>query len=276
MVNEFSSPIATRVAPGEPGRVRFERAGHIAVFIIDGPTDLNPMSPEMNVEFFHHLEVFRDTPELWVGIVTAAGERAFSAGGDLKLAINWAEHFELEDHLRHFWYPAKRDPVLTPHVSMTLGDPQLASFKPVIGAINGHCLGAGFIRACAYTDIRLASETATFGLSEVKHGLGGGGGWAGIAQHVTKATAAYLCLTGDRIDAAEALRVGLINEIVPIGQLMDRALALAERLCERDPIELRVEKEMLVRDRDLRSGETRRLAEVFGLLTELSTVSDDE
>jgi enoyl-CoA hydratase/carnithine racemase len=265
------SPIETRIAPGEPGRVFFERDGHIAVFIIDGPTDLNPMSPEMNVEFFHHLEVFRDTPDLWVGIVTATGERAFSAGGDLKLAIRWAESFELEDHLRHFWYPAARDPVLTPHVSMTLGDPQLASFKPVIAAINGHCLGAGFIRACAYTDIRLATETSTFGLTEVKRGMGGGGGWSGVAQHVTKAAAAYLCFTGDRINAAEALRIGLINEVVPVTQLMPRAMAIAEQLCLRDPLELRVEKEMLVRDRDLRSGETRRLAEVFGLLAELST-----
>jgi len=276
MPAELKSPIETRIEVGDPGRVFFERVGHIAVFIIDGPTDLNPMSPDMNVEFFHHLEEFRDASDLWVGIVTATGERSFSAGGDLKLAIRWAEDFELEDHLRHFWYPAKRDPVLTPHVSMTLGDPQLASYKPVIGAINGHCLGAGFIRACAYTDIRLATGAATFGLSEIKRGLGGGGGWSGIAQHVTKATAAYLCLTGDRIDAAEALRVGLINEIVPIDQLMDRALALAERLCQRNPIELRVEKEMLLRDRDLRASETRRLAELFGLLADLSTASDGE
>jgi enoyl-CoA hydratase/carnithine racemase len=268
------SPIATRISPGEPGRVFFERLGHIAIFVIDGPTDLNPMSPDMNVEFFGHLEEFRDTPDLWVGIVTSTGERAFSAGGDLKLAIKWAEDFELEDHLRHFWYPRSSDPVLTPHVSMTLGDPQLGSYKPIIGAINGHCLGAGFIRACAYTDIRLAATGSTFGLSEVRHGLGGGGGWAGIAQHVTRATASYLCLTGERIDTTEALRVGLVNEVLPLDQLMDRAIAIAEQLCERDPIDLRVEKEMLIRDADLRSNETRRLGELFGLLADFSSSSE--
>lgn len=272
----LSSPIPKRVPDGEPGRVFFERNGHLAYFIIDGPNDLNPMTPEMNLEFFEHLIRFRDDPDLWVGILTATGARSFSAGGDLKRAIGWAETFSSEEHLRHFWYPRRAEPELTPHVSMTLSDTDVRLYKPMIAAVNGHCLGGAFIRMCVFTDIRIAVPESTFGLTEVKVGLGGGGGWAGIARQTLRGTASWLCLTGDRIDANQALRAGLINQIVPIENLMDRAHEIADGLLAQDPIQLQIEKELVLRDLEIHREETKRLASGYSILGQIPVSFGEE
>jgi enoyl-CoA hydratase/carnithine racemase len=254
--------IETRIAPGEPGRMFYERRDHVGHFVIDGPTDLNAATPEMHLELFEHLEDFRDDEQAWVGIVTGAGLRAFSVGGDLKNALIWAEAFELRDHLESFWYPRAREPKLTGNISMTLGEPELKLFKPVIAAVNGYCLGAGLIRLCCFTDIRVASASSKFGFTEVKWGLGGGGGgWASIVRQIGYAAAMKLCLTGESIGAQEAYDIGLINEVVADGDALERAEEIAADLCQRPPTSLRAAKEVLLRSFYPTQDDVARLAE---------------
>jgi enoyl-CoA hydratase/carnithine racemase len=254
--------IETRIAPGEPGQMFYERRGHIGYFVIDGPTDLNAATPEMHLKLFENLQEFRDDEQAWVGIITGAGERAFSVGGDLKNAYIWAESFELRDHLESFWYPRARVPKLTGNVSMTLGEPELKLFKPMIAAVNGYCLGAGLIRLCCFTDIRIAGTSSKFGFTEVKWGLGGGGGgWASIVRQIGYAAAMKLCLTGESVGAEEAYEMGLINEVVADGEALERAEELAAALCERPPTSLRAAKEVLLKSFDTSRDELDRLAE---------------
>jgi enoyl-CoA hydratase len=127
-------------------------------------------------------------------------------------------------------------------------------FKPIIAAVNGHCI-AGGMEMLAGTDLRVASEDATFGLGEVRWGLvPAGGSHIRVPRQIPWAVAMELLLTGDPIDARRAHEVGLVNRVVPADQVLDAAMEMAERICKNGPLAVNTSKEIAVRALGLESG----------------------
>lgn len=209
----------------------YETDGHICTITLNRPKALNAFNQEMLAEFSEACARFRDDLTLWVAIVTGAGDRAFSAGADLKDLI-----------------PAlTNDPAKGAYkVPPTIMRGQTV-YKPFIAAVNGLCLGGGLECALA-CDLRLASRTATFGQPEV--GLGLVPGWGGtqrLPRLLPGVWAAEILLTGRTIDADTALRLGLLNALVEPEELMATARQYAERICRNAPLAVQAAKEAALR-----------------------------
>ena len=173
-----------------PKEILFEKKDHVAIITIDRPKALNSLTADMLMGIEAAFKEFDDDPELWVGILTASGDRAFSSGLDLKEAA----------------------PMLTGGDQLGFADWTKRQFsdvyKPIICAVNGFCI-AGGMEMLLGTDLRIASETATFGLGEVKWGLVPlGGTHIRLPRQIPWAMAMQLLLTGKNIDAQRAYEVG--------------------------------------------------------------------
>ncbi|HXH23075.1 MAG TPA: enoyl-CoA hydratase-related protein [Dehalococcoidia bacterium] len=216
--------------------VDFERRGQIAVITLNRPEKLNALDTDMMLRLGEIWEEFRDDDGLHVAIVTGAGERAFCSGRDLAAgAPGSPEHYRAAK--------ARGEEVLPPGSEFTPKD----IWKPIIAAINGHCLAAGFALALA-CDIRIAATHATIGTSAAKRGLlAGGGQIQRLARYVPFGRALEMLLVSDAIDAETAYQIGLVNRVVPLPELMPAAIALAERICENAPLAVQATKEVAYR-----------------------------
>ena len=204
----------------------YETADHIATITIDRPDQLNSIDLDTWAEFSDATAKLEADDDVWVGIVTGAGERAFCAGADLRTTIP-----RLLDDPRN--NPFDEPPTIWRGQTVT---------KPLIAAVNGVALGGGLEIALA-CDLRIAVEGARFGSPEVNLGfIPGWGGTQRLPRQIPWAVAAQICLTGDPIDAQRALAVGLVNQVVPADELMPAARKLAETLCSRGPLALRAGK----------------------------------
>jgi len=210
--------------------IDYKKEGKVAIFTINRPQALNSMNMEANYELHQAMVDFRDDPELWVGIITGIGEKAFCCGADIKDMLPF-----LKEHRFDSWtFPA------TPMRGLEL-------WKPLIAAINGLALGGGLEIALA-CDIRIASENARLGLPEVTLGLiPGWGGTQRLPRMVPWCKAAEIVLMGRPIDAQEAYRIGLVNKVVPLEQLMPTAKEWAEIICRAGPLAVRATKEAMIR-----------------------------
>ena len=223
--------------------VLFTVEDHVATITINRPEVLNAMDLATYKALSEAWITVRDDPDIWVAIITGAGDRAFTVGADLKTYI------PREPEAWEFWQ-TQQDPILNRGLEV---------WKPVIAAVNGYCLGGGMTLLLA-TDIRIASEHATFGLSEVKRGLlPGNGGTQRTLRQLPYPIAMELLLTGDRISAEDALRWGLINRVVPHAQLMDAARDYARRICENAPLAVRAIKELAIRSQYMHLADGLRL-----------------
>lgn len=213
--------------------VKFEREGKVAVLTLDRPEKLNAMNLDMYVEISERLaEIDRDE-SIWVGIVTGAGDRAFTAGADLISVHD-------PDQPPGAWGAVRAD-------RFDLG---LEVQKPLIAAVNGYCL-AGGLELALVCDIRIASERAQFGTPEVKWNLLHGFGAQLLPSIVGLSNAMKLLLTGEFIDAREAYRIGLVQEVVAHDQVLTRAREVAEQICRNGPMAVRMTKELVMRSRDM-------------------------
>jgi enoyl-CoA hydratase len=219
-----------------PTTVQFDKQDHVAIVTINRPEQMNSLSMEMLIGIEEAMMEVQNDDDLWVGILTATGDKAFSSGLDLKEAA----------------------PLLTS--GDPLGFPDLTKrqfsdcFKPIVCAVNGFCI-AGGMEMLLGTDIRIAAEHATFGLGEVKMGLVPlGGTHIRMPRQIGWAMSMELLLTGKNIDAKRAYEVGLINEVVAADELMPAALKTAERMCRNGPLAMRTAKEIAVRSLELESG----------------------
>ncbi|MCL6600181.1 MAG: crotonase/enoyl-CoA hydratase family protein [Alicyclobacillus macrosporangiidus] len=213
--------------------VLFERQGHVAVITMNRPESLNAVNSTMWRELGEALEAFSQENDLWVGVLTGAGEKAFCAGADLKEVA--AGGFKLTEQMRQWGFAG----IVRHHVP-----------KPLIAAVNGYALGGGTEIALA-CDLVVASEEAVFGLPEVKRGIvAGGGGLLRLPRQVPVKIAMYAILTGEPLSAEEAARWGLVNQVVPKGQVRDAALAIAHKIAENAPVAVRVSKEGVYRSLD--------------------------
>jgi enoyl-CoA hydratase len=219
-----------------PATFTYEKRGKIAVMTINRPEAHNAFTAEMLRAMDACFEDFNADAGLWVAILTASGDKAFSSGMDLKEAIpllQSGDELGYEDHTKR---------------------PFSDVFKPIIGAVNGYCI-AGGLEFLQGTDLRIASEHATFGLGEVRWGIiPTGGSHVRLPRQIPWAVAMEMLLTGRPIDAKRAYDIGLINQIVPADQLMPAALELAETICKNGPLAVRTAKEIAVRALGLESG----------------------
>ncbi|MBI2847116.1 MAG: enoyl-CoA hydratase/isomerase family protein [Chloroflexi bacterium] len=221
--------------------VLYEKKGNVAYITLNRPEVMNAMDQDVYNglnQAFHDIDT---DPNIRVGIVTGAGDKAFSAGADLK-----------KMHSRHvpdeFWQPWRQD-------QFYLG---LNVAKPLIAAINGYCL-AGALELATFCDIRIASENSSFGAPEVRWNLLHGYGALRLVQAIPLASAMELLLTGKRIDAKEALRIGLVSRVVPSSKLMPTAMEIADAICENGPMAVKVTKELALRGANMPLDQAIRL-----------------
>ena len=228
-------------------KVLYDVRDNVARITINRPEAMNAMDPEVYAELSKAWIDVRDNPDVWVAIVTGAGEKAFTAGADLKTMIPRAR--------------ARADFFLTQ--SNMILNRGLEVWKPVIAAVNGYCLAGGVTLLFA-TDIRIAAEHAVFEISEVKRAiLPGNGGTQRALRQLPYAIAMEMLLLGRRLTAAEALQYGLINKVVPMKELMTTADETARRLCENGPLALRAVKELAIRSQSVPLEHGLRLEESF-------------
>ncbi|HVN89685.1 MAG TPA: enoyl-CoA hydratase-related protein [Candidatus Binataceae bacterium] len=216
-------------------KVVFERKGPIAYVTINRPERLNACDFETYSTLASIWQEFQNDSALRVAILTGAGERAFCAGSDIK--SNYVESPGVEPH--NLLFPVMYD--LT---------------KPIIAAINGHANGGGLEQALA-CDIRVAADHAQFGLGEVRLGwLPGGGGTQRVPRLIPLGRALEMLYTGNRIGAEEALRLGLVDHVVPMNQLITRCEAIAAEICKSAPLAVQRIKHVALRglDRPLAEG----------------------
>ncbi len=226
--------------------ILYEKKDRVAYFTLNRPEALNAFDPPSLEEFSKALIDFRDDPEAWVGIITGAGERAFSAGADLVQSIPRLLSRDGPEPWR-------------PPPTILRG---LTIYKPFIAAINGLAMGGGLEVALA-CDLRIAAEKATLGQPEGRWSLiPGWGGTQRLPRNLPYAKAAEMILMGRSITADEALRLGLINAVVPLPQLLPTATQWAQEICKLGPLGVRAAKEAMLRGLDLTLQEGLRLEEM--------------
>jgi len=226
--------------------VLYERDDHVATITYNRPHALNAIDGEMRRDLNAAFARFRDEEEAWVGIVTGAG-RAFCVGADLRHGQGSTGEFG-----GTFW----ERPTLNSFES------GWEIYKPVIAAVNGHCLGYG-LTLVTWCDFVLASERATFGYPEVRLGIPAIVGAIRLPQKIAWADAMELLLTGETVDADRARAMGLAWRVVPHDDLLDEARALADRLVAGAPLAQRAMKEVAVRSRTLPTLEAIRFGETM-------------
>lgn len=208
---------------------------------LNRPEVHNAMDPEMVVRLADTWDAFRNDDSLRVAIVTGAGERAFSSGADLKRLIPLTTGARPpEDE----WDRRVMADASFAGRAFLRGEPL---YKPIIAAVNGFCLAGGteLIEAC---DLRIAATHATFALTEVKRGLIPiAGSLVRLARQIPYAHAMEILLMGEAIDAEHALRIGLVNRVVPAAELMATAERFAAVLAANGPLALRKVKEAVLR-----------------------------
>ena len=225
--------------------VRYEQQNRIVTITINRPEAMNAIDPETHEALIAAWTRFRDDDSAWVAILTGAGDQAFSAGADLKKFV--PAEFAGRGGAAHNTFGLG---------GITRG---LEIWKPMIAAINGFCLAGGLEQALA-CDLRIAAPHARFGLTEVRWAImPGAGGTQRLPRAVPLAKAMEMILTAEHVTAEEALRLGLVNKVVPLPELMPAARALAELLCERGPLALRAAKEAVIRGLSLPLADGLRL-----------------
>ena len=214
-------------------RIRYELDGPIARITINRPERMNAIDSHTTQEMHDAFEDFRTNDTLRVAILTGAGDRAFSAGADL--VARAAGDKRIVFGPTSFGGITKTRPI----------------YKPIIAAINGHCLAGGLEMALA-CDLRIAAPHARFGLAEVRWGIiPGGGGTQRLPRAIPPALANEMIFTAEPIDADTALRAGLISRIVPADELAATATALARTIASRAPLAVQAAKEAILRGQDM-------------------------
>ena len=206
--------------------IKYEKHGRIARITINRPEVMNALHPPANQELSAAFDDFAADSDAWVAIISGAGEKAFSAGNDLKYS---AQH----------------------GMAMKLGNGGFGGittrfdlFKPVIAAVNGLALGGGFEIALA-SDVIVAAESARFGLPEPRVGLAAlAGGLQRLPRQLPPKIAMGMMLTGKPISAGEAHRLGIVNEVVPLKDLSAAAEHWAAEILECSPSSVRASKQV--------------------------------
>jgi enoyl-CoA hydratase len=227
-----------------------DRQDHVVTITLNRPDVLNAQNNPMRQELFGVFAGLKQDEDVRAIVVTGAGERAFSAGADIKEFLEPPPPTRFREQRKRLDYRAEMDRC-----------PQ-----PIIAAIRGFALGGGLELALA-CDIRIAAEDAQLGLTEVNLAIiPGGGGTQRLPRVVGRGKALEMILTGARVPAAEALKIGLVERVVPVVELLPAAQALARTMADKAPVALRYAKEAVV------SGLGLPLADGLRLENDLATL----
>jgi enoyl-CoA hydratase len=216
--------------------IRYSVDGPVALVTIAREQVRNALSSAVNAEIAAALRTVEHDPALRAVIITGAGERAFAAGADI-------------GELRAL--PGADDARRFAEQTHELGLFIARMTKPALAAINGFALGGGLELAMC-CDIRIAADTARMGQPEINLGIiPGWGGTQRLPRLVGPAAAKLLCLTGEMIDAHEALRLGLVERVVPAAELLDAATTLARQLAAKAPLAIAAIKQAIARGMEM-------------------------
>ena len=217
---------------------KVEIDGRLMTVTINRPEVYNACHPMANEELVAAFDEFHANPELWVAIITGAGDKAFCAGNDLKY------HAELQAKTgKRPVHPVKGFGGLTNRYDLD---------KPVIAAVNGFAMGGGFEIALACDIIVASAENATFALPEPRVGLAAGaGGMQRLSRMIPLKKAMGMMLTGRRVTAKEGYELGFVTEVVPHAELMAAARRWASSILECSPMSVRATKQVVMRALDV-------------------------
>jgi enoyl-CoA hydratase/carnithine racemase len=208
---------------------KVEREGRLSIVTLNRPEVMNALHAPAHVELAELFDQFSSDAEQWVAIVTGAGERAFSAGNDLKVTAQGGARVTM---------PPSGFAGLTSRFDLD---------KPVIAAVNGVAMGGGFEIALA-CDVIVAADTATFALPEPRVGLAAlAGGLHRLPREIGPKRALGMILTGRRVSAQEGKELGFVNEVVPAKDLMAAAKRWAKEMMEVSPMSIRASKQAVYR-----------------------------
>ena len=211
--------------------IKVDREGPVTIVTLNRPEVMNALHSPAHHELHTAFDAFAADPDQWVAIVTGAGDRAFSAGNDLKHQAGGGG----------MGLPPSGFAGLTERFDLT---------KPLIAAVNGVAMGGGFEIALA-CDLIVAADTATFALPEPRVGLAAlAGGLHRLPRQIGQKQAMGMILTGRRVSAAEGLNLGFVNEVVPAAELMGAARRWAAQICELSPMSIRASKEAVFKGLD--------------------------
>ncbi len=219
--------------------VKYEREHRLAIVTLNRPERLNALGNQVRQELAQAWNMFADDPEARVAILTGTG-RAFSAGMDIK---------DIAEGTRSEWDPARPQPF----------HPR-SQPKPVVAAVNGLALGAGFDLLAMGADVCIAAESAVFGMPEVIHGLFSLGTPFAV-HHIPLNLIMEIVLTGDNITARRAYEIGVVNRVVRDDQLMPEALKMARRIAEHPPLAVKMIRQNLLKAVEV--SETARILEHY-------------
>lgn len=211
--------------------IKTETDGRLFIITINRPEVHNCLHPMASTELAHAFDEFATNSELWVAIITGAGDKAFSAGNDLKFAASGQK---------------------SPGPASGFGGicARYDVFKPVIAAVNGFALGGGFEVALA-CDIIIAAENAKFALPEPRVGFAAmAGGLHRLTRQVPLKKAMGMILTGRTVDAREGKEIGFVTEVVPAGRALEEAKRWAGMILECSPMAIRASKEAAMKGLD--------------------------
>jgi enoyl-CoA hydratase len=204
----------------------YEKQGHIAVMTFNRPEKRNCFTPAMIRRFYQCFDDFKHDDNLWVAVLASTGDQSWCAGGDLETMIPAVTSGE---------FKINEDP--TRRVFSDI-------FKPIIAAVNGFAT----LELIQGTDLCIAAENASFALGEVRWGMiAAGGSHVRIPRAIPWAIAMQVLLTGRPLSARRAYEVGLVNELVPLEQVLPTALKYAEQICQNGPLAVQTSKEIAVR-----------------------------
>jgi enoyl-CoA hydratase len=231
------SPVAATLLRMDYQTLRYSTEDHVTTLVYDREPQHNAINRRMNEELHHAWQRFRDDDDAFVLVITGAGDSTFCAGWDLQDAAEWDEVGD--------WDKYRRELYTLPGVCGYTR--RVDVFKPIIAAVNGYAFAAG-LETALLADIRIAAENAEFGALERRWNIVGGDGLtARLPLVVGFAKAMELVITGRRIDAREAERIGLVNEVVPRGKALERATALAREIAALPQGAIRTDKETILR-----------------------------
>ncbi|WPG41468.1 enoyl-CoA hydratase/isomerase family protein [Variovorax sp. EBFNA2] len=224
----------------------------VAIVTLNRPEAMNSIDPESNEQLLAIWDDVSSDESIRVLVLTGAGERAFCTGADLKKTMPPAD-----SAARQVFRPGTR------HSNFGT----LQTDKPVIAAINGYALGGG-LELALLADIRICSDNAQFGLPEVRVGsIPGAGGTQRLIRAVGQSDAMWMLLTGERIDATEALRIGLVSKVVPLSVLQETAVNLARAMAANAPLAMTAAKRLAMTGRELPlAGGLELERQAFGVL----------
>ena len=214
--------------------VDFEVADHVACITLNRPEAMNALDPESIQRLDEIWSEVKNDPQIRVSVITGAGEKSFCTGSDMKKTPTPTECMASI-------YLREGQPII----------PAMKMWKPIIAAINGYAVGGGLEIALA-CDMRIASSNAKFGLTEAKvASLAGLNGTQCLPRAIPQAVAMKMLLTGELISAEEALRYGLVSDVVEPNGLMGLAKEFADKIASAAPLSIQAAKQAAVMGLDM-------------------------